>query len=238
MTPLVRLLLLALVALPVFSGWPPWPIGGDIVPGVAWAPVLSAAIVLAAVTMLCGSAFLASTLAVTALILVPIVFVGGTVSWFGGIFGGAPPLLAATRHGAHYVGLALNMLAVIPLALALVAAVPFSRIEQRLLANEAGIAAWEKYLLMFVRVFHHTVYSVIPNLLDVMREEALLQVVPSPGGRSEGGLTLKTRMRRLTAGLIQVALSGICAALRFIPLWAREIDDLPHRSFNPHRRDT
>jgi hypothetical protein len=238
MTALIRLTLLGVLAVPVFTGWPALPVAGEIVPGIAWAPAAWVPIVLAAVAILCGGAFLANTLAVTVLIVVPIVFVGGTVSWLLSLLGGAPLLLAGTRHASHYIGLALNMLAVVPLALALVAAIPFDRLEHRLLGNTGGIAAWERYLLMFVRVFHHTVYFVIPNLLEVMREEALLPKVAPASGPSAGAVSRRAWPRRLTAVMVQVAVSGICAALRFIPLWAREIDDLPRRSSRSNRSET
>ena len=130
------------------------------------------------------------------------------------------------------------MLGVIPLALALVASIPFERLEQGLLRRERGISRSEKYLLMFIRVFHHTVYFVIPNILEVMREEALLRRVSGSAPGPPGDRRYRAWGRRLTAGLIQVGVSGICAALRYIPLWAREIDDLPHRTSQRHRSES
>jgi hypothetical protein len=130
------------------------------------------------------------------------------------------------------------MLGVIPLALAFVASIPFDRLELGLLRRERGISTAQKYLLMFIRVFHHIVYFVIPNILEVMREEALLhrlsKTAPGQTRRRRG----RVWARRLLTGLVQVGVSGICAALRFIPLWAREIDDLPHRNSQHHRSQT
>ena len=233
----MRLIALVLLAVPVFTGWLPFNGGGDLLPGVDRAPLLSALLVLVGVAALCGRAFLANVVAVTALILVPVVFVGGAVSWLLGILQGVDPSLAGSLNGPHYVGLALNMIAVIPLALALVAAVPFDRLEQRLLLSDTGISTGEKYLLMFIRVFHHTVYFVIPNLIEVVREEALLQVLARAGGRKGAWTAIHAGGRGLTTGLVHIGVSGICAALRFIPLWAREIDDLPRRTSNPHRSE-
>lgn len=232
MKPALRLSVLALLALPVFFGWTPFDAGHDLVPGLGPEPVLGALLALVGVGGVCGGALLASALAVTALILTPVVFIGATVAWLGGVLGGAPPAAAGSLSGAHYVGLAVNMLGVIPLALALVTAIPFDRFEQHLLTKTSGISLGEKYLLMFMRVFHHTVYFVIPNILEVVREEALLRSM-APFGRNQGA---SSAVRRLTAGLIQVGVGGICAALRFIPLWAREIDALPRRTSNRHRR--
>lgn len=233
----VRLIALVLLAVPVFTGWMPFSTGRDVLPGVDPAVLLSTLLVPVGVVVLCGRAFLANALAVTALIVTPVVFVGGTVAWLLGILKGAAPSLAGSLDGAHYVGLALNMIGVIPLALALVAAIPFDRLEQRLLGSDRGIAIGEKYLLMFIRVFHHTVDFVIPNLLEVMREEGLLQVPVPGGGRNGARTTLRSMGRRLTAALVHTGVSGICAALRFIPLWAREIDDLPPRAAKAQRRE-
>lgn len=236
MTPLRRLAVLAVPAVPVFTGWSPFPAGNEILPSIATGAVLTVPVVLTFVALTCGRAFMANTLAVTALIVVPIVYGGGTVSWLVATAGGAAAGQAGSLNGPHYVGLALNMLGVIPLALAMVASVPIGQFEQRLLRRERGISLGEKYLLMFTRVFQHIVYFVIPNILEVMREEALLSAVFKNAGRRP--FRLLTRGRRLTAGLVQVGVGGICASLRFIPLWAREIDDLPRRTSRKHRSRT
>lgn len=229
MTPLLRLICLTVLAVPVFTGLFSFPGGIEIVPGVAWSPVIYVLLVLGGVAGISGRAFLANAMAVTALIVSPIVYVGGLVSWLLEMAGGVSPGAAGSVHGAHYLNLTLNMLSVIPLALAIVASIPFDRLEQRLLRRAGGISAGEKYLLMFIRVFNHIVYFVIPNILEVMREEALLRAAKENAALPTGPRRIPALGRRLTAGLIQVGVSGICASLRFIPLWAREIDDLPRR---------
>jgi hypothetical protein len=229
MTPLVRLICLTVLAVPAFTGLFAFSGGSEIVPGVTWSLVVYALLVLGGVAGLCGWAFLANAMAVTALIVSPIVFIGGLVSWLLEIAGGVAPGAAGSVHGLHYVSLALNMLSVIPLALAIVASIPFDQLEQRLLRRTGGISTGEKYLLMFIRVFNHIVYFVIPNILEVMREEALLRAVSENTSLPTGPRRIRALGRRLTAGMVQVGVSGICASVRFIPLWAREIDDLPRR---------
>jgi len=233
--PFLRLIGLAVLAVPVFTGLSFLPEGQPMLPGVSWGPVVETALVMGGVAGLCGRAFLGNAIAVTALILVPIVFGGGLVAWLLEVLGGVAPAAAGGLHGAHYIRLTLNMLGVIPLALALVASIPFDRLEQGLLRRERGISTGEKYLLMFIRVFHHIVYFVIPNILEVMREEALLRRFSETAPGLTGFRRWRIWVRRLTAGLVQVGVSGICAALRFIPLWAREIDDLPRRTSQQHR---
>lgn len=235
MTPLFRLIGLAALAVPVFFGLTPFPEGAEVMPGLAWGAVFYAFLAMTGVAVFCGWVFLANTLAVTALIVSPVVFAGGLISWLLAIISGAAPGLAGSIHGVHYVRLALNMLSVIPLALALVASVPFDRIEQKLLRRPGGISLGEKYLLMFVRVFNHIVYFVIPNLLEVVREEALLRNLSKNTSLWPGALGVRGWGCRLIAGMVHIGVSGICASLRFIPLWAREIDDLPGRTPQSYR---
>jgi len=230
-----RLLALVLLAIPVFTGWHPLAKGAELLPGVPWGPVAIVAIVLGGVAVCCGRAFLANAVAITALILVPIVYAGGGVSWLLAVAKGTAPGAAGQVHGAHYVGLALNMLGVIPLALAIVASIPFDRLEQRLLQGRRGISAGEKYLLMFLRVFNHIVYFVIPNLLEVMREEALWRRTPAHAAGPAPRRSLRAWAQGLVAGMVQISVSGICASLRYIPLWAKEIDELPPRTPQKHR---
>jgi hypothetical protein len=77
---------------------------------------------------------------------------------------------------------------------------------------------------MFVRVFNHIVYVVIPNILEVMREEALLRAVSEKASHPAGPWPGIIGAPLDRSGMVQVGVSGICASLRFIPLWAREID--------------
>lgn len=236
MTPFFRLVVLMVLAVPVFSGWSPLPDGGEILSGVSRVAVWQVVVVIGTIAGCCGRAFLANILAVTALILIPIVFLGGLVAYVTELWKGAAPGAAGFIHGAHYVMLTLNMLSVIPLALAIVASIPFDRLVQKLLRRATGISAGEKYLLMFMRVFSHIVYSVIPNILEILREEAMLRPALKPRAPETGWRGITARGRHLMAGMVQIGVSGICASLRFIPLWAREIDDLPRRTSKKHRR--
>jgi hypothetical protein len=238
MRPVPRLVGLMVLAVPVFLGLSPFKDAREVVPGVTWEPVVVTALALGGVGGLCGRALLANTLAVSAFILAPIVWGGSLISGLLAVWGGAALETAGQLHGAHYVRLALNMLSVIPLALAIVASMPFDRLEQRMLHRERGISTGQKYLLMAIRVFHHIVYFVIPNILEVMREEALLRRVAQNASAPKGPRRWRAWGRRLTSGMVHVAVSGICASLRFIPLWAREIDDLPRRTPQQHRSQT
>ena len=79
MTPLARLICLTVLAVPAFTGLFAFPGGSAIVPGVALSPVIYALLVLGGVAGICGRAFLANAMAVTALIVSPAALFHG--SW-------------------------------------------------------------------------------------------------------------------------------------------------------------
>jgi len=88
----------------------------------------------------------------------------------------------------------------------------------------------EKSALMFVRVFIHIIYFVIPDILEVLREERIFAEIT---GWNKSGSTkkppLRIRFHALIRVLIQIGVEGICSAIRYVPLWAEEISRLPGR---------
>ena len=120
------------------------------------------------------------------------------------------------------------MLTVVPLALALVAVIPFYRFEHSLLSREQGITARQKKQLMALRVFNHAAFSVIPALLEVLREENPLgpgfrqNIEPQPIVKG-----IQQRLIQLIHIATQLGVESICAAVQYIPLWAYEIAALP-----------
>ncbi len=227
-----RLLILIMVGIPAFTGVSPLSGMGEALPGVAWSAFVYAAAVNLAVGLTCGGTFTAGALAVCVLILLPVVMGGAAITWSLAWLA-SPSTIPADIHGGHYVRLALNMLSVIPLALSIVATIPFGRLEQHLLTGARGVAPWEKKALMAVRVFNHITFFVIPNLLEVVREERPFEPRVA---QLRTGAERKAAPGALMAVFVQIGVAGICAALRFIPLWAREIADLPDRDIQENRR--
>jgi hypothetical protein len=131
---------------------------------------------------------------------------------------------------SHYVALAVTMLTVIPLGLSIVAVIPFHRLESRLLSQSGGVSLIQKSTLMFARVCIHVIYFVIPDILEVLREERTLkQIMGRRVSAGEPKLSLRLRVNILVRNMIQVGVEGICSAVRYIPLWAEEIARLPGR---------
>ena len=88
---------------------------------------------------------------------------------------------------------------------------------------------------MFLRVFNHIVYFVIPNILEALREEGRFRQWAdyrshsiSAGGRTRFR-SFRYMLNRLLQDMIQLSVEGICAAIQYIPLWAVEISRLPDK---------
>jgi hypothetical protein len=213
----VRLGLLTAAAVPAFTGWPLGHWVRPVFAGVTCGGLGYLLLVHVLTALTCGPRRHADILAVAALIAVPVVYGGAAVSTVWGFVVGATSAQAAL-WGAHYLGLALNMLTVVPLALALVIQIPYARLEQGLIEDRPAVGAAGKTALMGLRVFNHVVYSVIPAILEVMREERIY------GGGDPGH---RGRWRDLTGTLVYVGVEAISSAICYIPLWAVEISRLP-----------
>lgn len=216
-----RVALLVLAAAPALSGYPLAVVPGEILPGLTrgWATYFAAVHLLLVLTT--PGRLYGNILAASALITLPVVFGGAALSGLLHLAGLAHPG-GPQSYSPHYLALLTRMLTVIPLALALVAGIPFQLIEQQVLGGATGISRAEKNLLMALRVFNHIVHDVIPATLEVVREEW-----PRPPGAG------RNRSRPTAAGLIRmmtwVGIAGICGAVQYIPLWAVEIARLPER---------
>lgn len=220
--------ILAVIGIPAFTGYPLGCWTAHIVPGIPWSGAVYWVLVLGSVRMLSGARMFANILAVAALITLPVVFTGGTLSWLAGITGlSREPADAA---GIHYAGLCLTMLTVIPLALAMVVLIPFGQLEQRILLAARGVSPLQKKMLMVLRVFNHIAFGVLPGTLEILREERLGRLQTAGPGSKPAAVSV---LRRKVNTLIFIGVGTICAALQYIPLWAHEISQLPEKRRSP-----
>ena len=217
---------LLVFGVPAMSGWGVGSVPGHIVPGISWGWVVYFGVIHGIVFLLLERRWYANILTVSAMVTLPVVFVGALITRLGALVGLVGT--GANAAGTHYVSLCITMLTVVPLALALVAMIPFQRLEQRLLYQPEGVTLRQKKVLMVLRVFNHTAFFVIPSLLEVLREERAMtiQQINGHGPFSLGRRPLH-RIRRLLQMITYLAVQSICAAIQFIPLWAHEIDRLP-----------
>ena len=230
-----KFFVLVLVSIPAFVGYPVVGYDSEIVSGLTfgWAAYffLANLIILA----IHGGRFYANVLAVAALVSIPVVFVGGTISYLISL-SGLGYAAGQSAYSPHYLSICVTMLTVIPLALSMMGAIPFQRFEQGLLQNSAGVSKFEKGILMFLRVFNHIVFFVIPNILETVREEGQYRKwIQHQGPESlkvsstSKASMLKTRISALITDMVQLAVESICASIQYIPLWAVEISQLPDK---------
>ena len=128
------------------------------------------------------------------------------------------------------------MLTVIPLSLTMIAIVPFHEFEHNLLKSRSGVSKQQRFFLMFLRVFNHIIYSVIPNILETLREERYHSQWADRELRPKSDLSLTGRGRSIHRKLKDLIREMIqLASIQYIPLWAVEISQLPDRKKNGYK---
>ena len=231
----LKLPLLAILSVPTFSGYPVTSFQTEIISGLTYGWLFYCFLVNAFILILTGGRFFANAIAIAALISTPVVYFGATVSYL--IFlSGLGYQLGPYAYSAHYLSLCISMLTVIPLALSMVAIVPFHELEHKLLQKQRGVSKTEKFFLMSLRVFNHIVYFVIPNILESIREERHYKKWAQNNLKTKHDsvklgkiFTIKTKLAGLIKDMTQLGVEGICAAIQYIPLWAVEITQLPDK---------
>jgi len=237
MTWRIKLSLFCVLAIPAFTGFPLNTIQGTLFPGAGIGWLAYGLLVHLAIFCFLGKKPYQVAIVIGLLISIPVVCLGAGISFAGLFFSGWDPT-RQTFIITHYVSLAITMITVIPLALSMVAMIPFHRIENRLLQQNQGVSLLEKSALMFVRVFIHIIYFVIPDILEVLREERIFADLSAWNtSGSAGKQSLRIRFHSLTRILIQIGVEGICSAIRYVPLWADEISRLPGRRTSTEETD-
>ena len=232
----LKLTILTIAGIPAFSGYPLVWFRQQVLTGIDYGWVVYFVVANMAVLVVTGRRFYPNAMAVAALVAMPVVFGGAGVSYLIFVFSRTRAAAPAV-YSSHYVSLCLTMLTVIPLALGMVAVIPFHDFERHLLKKARGVWRAEKFALMFLRVFNHIVFFVIPTILETMKEEGRYRkwaesslhsaARGSPGQRVKGAAA---RFATLVRSMVQVGVEGICSSIQFIPLWAVEIAQLPDRS--------
>jgi len=225
----LKLFLLLLGAIPAFTGYPVNRFDAEVVVGITRAWAVYFLIANGLVWGLCGRRRYARILTAAVLVTVPVIASGGCISFVASWFA-ANAWNAQVKYSAHYIGLCVTMLTVVPIALGLVATIPLQVFEQQLLQNRKGVTMTQKRLLMALRVFNHIVYYVIPNILEVVREERQFLACDDGIDRSIRGRGMFKQAALIMRRMTHVAGEGICAAVQYIPLWAAEIARLPDKN--------
>lgn len=226
------------LAVPAFTGWPINQIPGHLFSGVSYGWLVYGSVVYAAIIVLTGKKVFKLSIVVALTIALPLVLLGILISALGQLITGWGQSSSAA-YILHYLSLMVTMLVVIPLALSMVVVIPFHRLEQHLLFSRRGVKTGEKIALMFLRVFGHIFYFVIPNILEVIREEgALTWKRDLTVERKDNRLPLAQRVAKIVQVLVNIGVDSICSAIRYVPLWAEEISRLPGYNRTDQGSDT
>jgi hypothetical protein len=225
MRPGVRVLVWTVLAIPAMTGFPLDRFSQEIVSGADAAWILYGLVCQGMIRWMIGIERLRWILALAVWVTLPVVFGGAAISALM-----HPSSLldieSMARRGSHYLSLCITMLTVVPLAVGMVAIIPFGNIERRIFGDPSGIRLRDVRILMFLRVFTHILYQVIPTVLEGIREEGVFsRGIPSrqPIGRIR-------RIRRWIGYLRHVCIEAICSSLMYIPLWAVELSELDEPS--------
>lgn len=213
-------------AVPAFTGYPVSLFDTEVVAGISQAWAIYFLIANGLVMGVCGRRRYARILTAAVLVTLPVIASGGCISFVVSLFQ-ADAGRAQAAYSAHYLGLCVTMLTVIPLALGLVTTIPLHAFEQQLLLNRSCVSMMQKRCLMALRVFNHIVYYVIPNILEVVKEERHFMVFDIAAGRAANRKGVLRQVGLIVRRMTYVAGEGICAAVQYIPLWAAEIAQLP-----------
>jgi len=237
----LKFFLFVILSVPAFSGYPLNLVDSEIIPGITKGWFLYFLLINSSVLAVNGKRFFENTVAIAALISLPVVFLGAVISymiyWSGLGYADGP-----SAYSPHYVSLCMTMLTVIPLSLTMIAVVPFHEFEHNLLKSRSGVSKPRRFFLMFLRVFNHIIYSVIPSILETLREERhynqwarreLMQ--ESELSLTGSGRNIHRKLKSLIREMIQLAVEGICASIQYIPLWAVEISQLPDRKTDKNK---
>ena len=229
----IKLVLLAVLAFPAFTGYPLGIFDQAVIDGLTRGWVGYLVVTHVAMGLILGVSVWAGCLAIAVVIMLPVVFGGAGISYLFYLTGFGDAAGPADYSG-HYVSLCVTMLTVIPLANGLISVVPVHEVEKRLLMRTQGVYRREKAALMFIRVFVHIVFFVIPNMLEVVREERFKSEQIESDDFDDGyaftdPLPIRYKVGRAMRMLVYLGVEGICASVQYIPLWAEDIARLPVR---------
>jgi len=163
------------------------------------------------------------------LISLSIVFLGALISsvsiWLG--YSEIPT--------SYYVAKLVNIMTVVPLSIALVSIIPFSKFEKSVLSSKKGVSFLTKMFLISIRVGTHVQQQVLPSIWTILREERINKDKENNTDAYLGDIvntknaTILKKIKEFLSKSLYIAASAIAYSLENIPLWAVEIAQLPSK---------
>jgi len=230
----LKLLILFLISLPNFTSWILNQFEQEILPGLSNTKIIYFLVVVLIILAINGKRVLFFGIAAASIISSAVVFSGSIISLFKKIINFSDfKFTDIFEYSPHYIARLITMLTVITLAIAIISTMPFPKYEKLLLQRMRGISMFEKTLLMAARVFNHVVFTVIPNILLVKKEEEMSRKTSFKAREGVEDLVIDKgkkniiKLSRFIFEFISIGVAGICGAIEFIPSWALEIANLP-----------
>lgn len=161
---------------------------------------------------------------------------GGLVSYIFSGFSTKDILI----YSDHYIKLLFNTLAILPITIAFVSAIPIREFENNLLQECKGVSSFEKKMLISSRIFNHIIYIVIPKLLQIKKEENNLNEITFEDFIEDSFLSnlsnISLLIKKKIQEFINLLIILVVESLEFIPLWSIEINELPNNKLLNHER--
>jgi uncharacterized membrane protein YhaH (DUF805 family) len=191
--------------------------GFNILPGIPLYEISYLIFIYFVIATAMGARFLMISIALSVVASAPMILAGSALSCVLSLFTG--PDAKICSDGPHYVGLLLNILSTVAIAVTLVCLSlrPLRDYERRLTLTSSGVSVVQRKMLLACRVIVHIFFFVVPVILEVIREERILRRFSFSMSDIKAGCLL----------LVRIVYQGTCETLQFIPLWAGEIESLP-----------
>lgn len=168
-------------------------------------------------------------IATASALAISVVFVGGFIAYTrSGFSTEAIPL-----YSQHYIIILLNTMAVLPISIALISAIPIREYEFALLNKFYGVSGFEKNILIGTRIFNNIIYTVFPNIVLIRREEnksneLTIEFVAEDAFFGKMSKVIEFIKRKILE-YFYLLLTILINSIEFIPLWAIEISKLPSK---------
>jgi len=227
----LKFIILLLICLPGFTDYFVRKFSGPIMPGLTHWDIIYFFLVFVTVLIVSGRTILIFSISAVALISVSVVFTGGLIAFLRILKGFSVEKIY--EYSPHYVSLLVRLFSVVPIAIAVVATIPVREYECVLLKRMTGVSTFERIILMVSRVLSHVIYTVLPTIVQIMKEERYARKAYPVKEMLEDSVMKSTKFRRrvsrVIAEILTIGVSFICCSLEYIPLWAQEISRLPSR---------
>jgi hypothetical protein len=219
MTKWARLFILCLLAAPAFLGKLPFPVGEDLrfgLPGLSDQAIYYALFFNFMLFVIIGRRHYFNILTLSILFSLTILVLGPVVRFF---------FESPETYSAYYIGKFINMLTVVPAALAIILSIPVAHLERKLLTPGTSKRTWRKAVIIAIRVVRYVIFQVIPSMKERILEEAIphhciSQIWKRDRRAGRPGNAVLNIFLFVTQFGVEVFIYALGASMKNVDLWA------------------